>query len=164
MRFYTPRTKGFTVIELSVAVAIIAVLASVAMFSYQDAKKKARDTQRLNDIKQLQLSLRMYRDANSSGYPASTVGGELVTSVAGVGQLLVPYLTSVVTDPMNGNAGYGYYYNSSYNCTQANQVVLVVKTMEGANAGNFATVCGGIYNDVAPGVTPTANSYIVVLK
>lgn len=161
MRFYASRTRGFTLIELSVAVAIIAVLASVAMFSYQDAKKKARDTQRLNDIKQLQLSLRMYRDANSSDYPA---GGGLVTSGAGVGLLLVSYLTSAVTDPMNGTAGYGYYYNSSYTCTQVNQVVLVVSTMEASSAGNFATACGGSYEDIAPGVTPTANSYIVILK
>jgi len=62
------KNKGFTLIELLVVIAIIGVLASVVLASLNSARKKSRDARRVADVKQLQLALELYFDANSE-YP-----------------------------------------------------------------------------------------------
>jgi len=71
--------RGFTLIELLVVVAIIGVLASVVLASLSDARGSARDSQRVQMLKQLQISLELYRNANG-GYPAT---GSMETVYAG---------------------------------------------------------------------------------
>ena len=57
-------TKGFTLIELLVVIAIIGILSSVVLASLNSARKKGRDARRVSDLKQLQLALELYYDAN----------------------------------------------------------------------------------------------------
>ena len=52
--------KGFTLIELLVVIAIISLLATLAITSLNNARKKARDSKRLADIGQLQKALDLY--------------------------------------------------------------------------------------------------------
>jgi len=54
--------KGFTLIELLVVVSIISLLASVVLASLNTARAKARDARRLQDLKQIQLALELYKD------------------------------------------------------------------------------------------------------
>lgn len=53
--------KGFTLIELLVVIAIIGILASVVLSSLNTARASARDTARIQTIKQMQTALEMYR-------------------------------------------------------------------------------------------------------
>jgi general secretion pathway protein G len=93
--------KGFTLVELLVVIAIIGILSSVVVTSLNSARVKTRDAKRLSDIKQIQLALEMYQDANSH-YPTD------ITSTS-----LSPYLSLIPTDPSTG-AAYKYaYYPSS---------------------------------------------------
>lgn len=57
---------GFTLIELLVVIAIISMLSSVVMASLNSARSKARDAQRLSDVKQFQLALGLYYDKYGS--------------------------------------------------------------------------------------------------
>ncbi len=62
--------KAFTLIELLVVIAIIGLLATVVMVSLNSARKKARDTRRLEDFKQVSTALQMYYD-DFGQYPNS---------------------------------------------------------------------------------------------
>ncbi len=121
--------KGFTLIEILVVIAIIGVLSSVVLASLNTARKKARDTIRMADMKTIYTMLVQYQmeyggiprtiiysDSNSGGwdYSSQPVGAPtfmnfLVTS--GI-------TTKVPVDPINnmtgdsspaGTFGYKYY-------------------------------------------------------
>lgn len=80
---FNKNKKGFTLIELLVVIAIIGILASVVLASLNSARRKSRDARRISDIKQLQLALELYFDAQSSPtYPgtlANMAGNQIPT-------------------------------------------------------------------------------------
>jgi len=66
------RNLGFTLIELVVVMAIVSVLTGLATFNFQQARQRARDVQRKNDLKQLANALEVYKnDQNPQVYPAT---------------------------------------------------------------------------------------------
>lgn len=92
--------RGFTLIELLVVMAIIGILSAVVLTSLNTARQKGRDAKRISDVKQIQLALELYFDANSQ-YPGTigdTSSSVLVTN---------GYIASLPTDPSN-NAVYTY--------------------------------------------------------
>ena len=101
---------GFTLIELLVAVAILGILATVGLGSFQSSQMKGRDARRKSDLSQIQKALEMYY--NDKGvYPTAIPGGGNEwkdTSVSG-GTL---YMKSVPADPKGGN--YCYESNGTY--------------------------------------------------
>jgi prepilin-type N-terminal cleavage/methylation domain-containing protein len=52
--------RGFTLIELLVVIAIIAILAAILFPVFAQAREKARQTQCLNNTKQIGLAFQMY--------------------------------------------------------------------------------------------------------
>lgn len=57
---HTSYVLGFTLIELLVVIAIIGVLSTMIISSINDARSKARDAQRVRDIRTIQTALEMY--------------------------------------------------------------------------------------------------------
>lgn len=114
MKKYKKQSKGFTLIELLVVIAIIAVLSSVVLVNLNNSRTRARDANRVSDIKQLQNALELYRNTFKK-YPLNLQ--DLVTS---------GYIAKQPIDPRgnDGNsacrkavanitAGYCYAYNPS---------------------------------------------------
>ncbi len=113
--------KGFTLIELLVVVAIIGILSSVVLASLKTAREKARDAQRISDIKQIQNAIEMYYNDNGF-YPKITAHTETDSGCGGsinwcgaTGSLkfyLSPYLSKL---PLRDDAGFykAYYYESN---------------------------------------------------
>lgn len=61
--------KGFTIIELLIVIAIIAILAGLVLNNFQGAQAKARDTQRVTDINNIHSKLEEFYN-EKGGYPS----------------------------------------------------------------------------------------------
>lgn len=61
--------SGFTLIELLITIAIIGILSGLFVTTYPASQRRARDTQRRNDIKQYQTAMEAYASRNFGNYP-----------------------------------------------------------------------------------------------
>lgn len=77
-------SRGFTLIEILVVVAIIGVLAAAVLAFLNTARVGSRDSRRLGDVKELQTALQFYFDKHST-YPetlADLVSGSYISVIA----------------------------------------------------------------------------------
>ncbi|MEK7129361.1 MAG: type II secretion system protein [Patescibacteria group bacterium] len=63
-------SRGFTILELIVSLAIIALLLGVVINGIAGSRQRTRDVKRVDEIKQLQNALQLYHNDNQS-YPAT---------------------------------------------------------------------------------------------
>ena len=82
------RNKGFTLMELMIVVAIVAILASVAVPSYMEHVRKARRIEATGTLTQVAAAMERFLLANNA-YPANigvlVNGGGGLTAVGGHG-------------------------------------------------------------------------------
>lgn len=134
--------RGFTLIELLVVIAIIGILSSVVLASLNSARQKGRDARRIADIKQLQLALELYYDANGS-YPATVATSTLVSN---------GYIAAIPSDPSTGSA-YSYAGLGSSSCTSYHLGATLEQTshtsLAGDNDAAAGTACTGSGADFA---------------
>ena len=134
-------TRGFTILEILVALAIIFVLTGIVVGALSGSREKARDTRRLTDLDQIQVALRLYAEANGE-YPcedhtacnaaaqSADANGQLGTGGT-IDTLLAPYLPNVPQDPRHDGSTYFYYYDGRVDCGgSADEVVIYARTAE----------------------------------
>ena len=99
-------TRAFTLIELLVVVAILGLLATFVMFSFQGSQRAALDTKRQSDIRQYQTALEVYANRNNSLYPSSGTANMSTICTANLN------ITSCPDDPKAASNG-SYRYQSN---------------------------------------------------
>jgi prepilin-type processing-associated H-X9-DG protein/prepilin-type N-terminal cleavage/methylation domain-containing protein len=65
------RRWGFTLVELLVVLAVLALMAAILLPSLSVARARARETDCRSRLHQIGLALRMYSDDNNGGFPSS---------------------------------------------------------------------------------------------
>lgn len=103
------RKSGYTLIEIMMVMAIIAILSTLVISAINSARKLQRDTSRRNNVKQLQAALESYYAANKK-YPVSTqaVGLSAITGVVGSS-----YIGDTLVDPSGDDGRYCYAANGT---------------------------------------------------
>lgn len=132
--------KGFTLIELMVSIAIVAILTALIIVNIASSRMKARDAKRVSDIGQLQLALEQYFTKNGV-YPTLNQYSTLVPT----------YISAFPKDPLtNSTADYVYAPDGNNNYDYILSIDLEKATNEGLSTTRYGIDCdpdGTLYNN-----------------
>lgn len=120
------RRGGFTLIEILVAISIVAILTMIGITNFRVANKKARDGKRKGDLEQIKAALELYR-TDEGEYPGSVSFGGTIESGG------TTYMNPVPDDP---NEDYNYYYWSD------NDTYRLCAYLELDDSGSCSGSCG----------------------
>jgi len=110
--------KGFTLIEILIVVAIIAILASSVLVGFGPAQRQGRDARRLTDLRQVQTALELYY-AKCGYYPGNAQSGStctgfsVINSWASLQTALVGSAIGINQIPNDPTSGKNYVYGSA---------------------------------------------------
>jgi len=114
--------KGFTLIEILIVVAIIAILASVVLVGLGPTQQAGRDARRVSDIHEIQNGLELYYNkcGNYPGNGAAACNKIVPATWAGAATSLQAALTganvgvnNIPNDPSGGTTYYFYGTNTA---------------------------------------------------
>lgn len=110
--------KAFTLIEITVAIAIISLLITISVISFNASRARARDATRIADIELIATALEMYYNDHRT-YPQCWWCCESLTNTSAwetcLEPALSPYLKNLPSDPLiKEGRVYCYSYNMTY--------------------------------------------------
>ncbi len=115
MKWAKNKQNGFTIVELLIVVVVIGILAAIVTVAYSGITQRARDSERLSEMKSIEKALFLYH-VDNGGYPTCSnttyVPGATQSAcfMDSIESSLVPeYMADLPTDPVNsGNDRYRY--------------------------------------------------------
>lgn len=137
--------KGFTLIEMLVVISLIGILAALALVSFQNSQKQARDTQRKSDLRQYQNALESYGNMANGLYPHRSAGASAYSQLCADLNTRIEPDMPCVQDPKNSSDttfDYRYLSNGSgaVGSATATQYILYGK-VENASGTTYALYC-----------------------
>jgi len=145
------KSKGFTLIELMVVIAIISLLSAVVLASLKGAREKAMLTKTVGEMKSLQTALELYRD-KIGDYPDNAPGEDSYyddddsyngyTKAGGFNALMQStlvankFLSKVPNSP-------GYPNNCNIDCMTNGYYLGYSRHIYSNSDPNFYVLCGG---------------------
>jgi len=121
MKIFKPYSSGFTLVEMLVVIAIIAILTGIIVTDIAGSKAKSRDAERASDLAQIQLAIEQFFD-RCDVYPVSPLSTSDNGTIDGVtycpsGVTLENFISVIPTDPSGAGAPLGtstYGYTTNY--------------------------------------------------
>ena len=158
---YRSGKGGFTLIEMLVVIAIIAILTGIIISGLVGSRAKARDAKRASDLSQIALALEQYFD-RCDQYPANITASNLTTINTGCPSSpsqvsLANFISKIPTDPST-NASYGYVTNgtppSDFVLYTTFETTNSVMSQSAPNSSWFSTItCANV------STSPSSNDY-----
>ncbi len=132
--------KGFTILEMMIAVAIIGLLAAATFTFLDSAKVNGRDARRLSDVGEIRNGLNLYF-TDKSVFPVYP-SGITITGEDDFSTLLIEgeYMFDVPADPMS--PVYDYVYTSNSKGTD----FTITFCIEGDSVRDYSQGCGHSVN------------------
>jgi prepilin-type N-terminal cleavage/methylation domain-containing protein len=93
--------KGFTLVEMTVVIAIIAVLAALSLPAVTGLTTTSRGTSKTGDLKEVEQAVARYESTNPGSYPVSVVPSTPVTDANGDGFIDI-HVTDFASSPGAG--------------------------------------------------------------
>lgn len=91
---------GFTIVELTITIIVIGILATIMTVSYIGIQQRSRDGERDNEVTQLKIAIEKYH-ADTSVYPAVCASDNTECAISSLTSALLPYLAVIPHDPTN---------------------------------------------------------------
>lgn len=123
-------SKGFTIIEMIIVIAVIGILTGIGLVHYQNIRELARDARRKSDASYIRLALALYNDdygsypmpvANSGAGPDISVPMSPATTIPDgtifsktENPLYPDYMSGAFVDSVNDSENY-YVYDTRKN-------------------------------------------------
>lgn len=124
--------NGFTLVELLITITILSVLSGIGFVAFRDQQSRGNDSRRKQDLKSIQLALRIYFERNgkypcTDGWQTSQTSGNWISDTCKNNTVLgSDYISAVPHDPKSDDGNpisegvFGYSYNSSATLTGPN--------------------------------------------
>jgi type IV pilus assembly protein PilA len=128
--------KGFTIVELMIVAALIAILAAITLGYLSVARNKGRDAHRVAQAEEFMKALELYRHDNGL-YPDPSGSYPIAFSNAGMAVLVSTYMKNIPNDAIYGVAGYQY-------CTDALSFAIAINTeIDPPGGSNYCRITRG---------------------
>jgi prepilin-type N-terminal cleavage/methylation domain-containing protein len=145
------RQKGFTLVEMMIAIAIIAMLAAIAVPAAVRAANRAQTVALINELRSTSEAFQMYAQEHNTWPPSAATFGVIPTgmnmympkkstwtSSAPLGGLW--YFWNVDPFGVNGYASYIGVYNPNFTTTETQ---LIQSTLSSGSSGALQLFSGG---------------------
>jgi len=152
---YRSQERGFTLVEILVAVGILSVLTSVVLMGLSSARQKSHDSVRISTVKQLSLMMRLYVEEygpdidcaagiqiKEGGLPAGAgvIGNGACNDGTQILDFLRKQMGELPEDPTGDNDDHFYYYDE-HNCYSSSQAMMVFASELETVPSNVLDVC-----------------------
>lgn len=147
MRINLKSSRAFTLIEIIIAITIIAVFITLPMLAYANFNKNSRDALRKNDVHKVQSALELYK-ANTGTYPTQLNWMEELVNQG--------YLPEIPKDPKDGQDSDGVTFGYSYSVSSDGlyyELSALLESGEGVEKEYYVVSPGGpgIIGKLTPG-------------
>lgn len=140
--YFLNHSGGFTMLELLMAIGILAIMVTFALVSFPSIQATARDTRRKSDLKQYAASLESYANRSNSLYPSSNA--DILIGSGNNGLCTMLGITgNCIYDPQDPTRRYHYVSNGTGGGTPTATQYVLYATLEKrvANANWLWVTC-----------------------
>lgn len=143
------RRKGFTILELLIVIAVIAILVGIALPRFKGMQDEGNIAKAKGELRMLQTAVESYYIHNNDTLPAAL--SNLTTAVPQIAPSTLP------TDPFGSGADYGYAQSGAWFVlwskgpgTNGSAAIGATGTVTETNGGSCIYVTNGSPVDTTP--------------